>query len=154
MVSGVLVHDVEGNATGLHGSCLGGALCAMGHQICKSPEVCTGVDGSASSLDGFSQAMSFGVSTDVLLFSDINESLVNHYRVHKRGLPHLTFRKDYLTCLRAFVSRAAALSQGDMVSPVQSSPVSMRHARSSEQEPESLRKDQTCPSTDSSHTST
>ena len=75
-----------------------------------------------------------GVSTDVLLFSEVNESLVHHYRVHKRGLPHLTFRRDYL---QVFVSQAAALSQGDMVSPVQSSPVSMRHARSSEQESES-----------------
>ena len=40
-----------------------------------------------------------GLFTDVLLFSEINESLVHHYRVHKRGLPHLAFRKDYLTCL-------------------------------------------------------
>ena len=38
------------------------------------------------------------------------------------------------------MSQAAALSQGDMVSPVQSSPVSMRHARSSEQESESPQK--------------
>ena len=69
-----------------------------------------------------------------LLFSEIHESLVHHYRVHKRGLPHLTFQKDYLTCLRVFaLSQAAALSQGDMVSPVQLSPVSMRHACSSEQ---------------------
>ena len=81
-----------------------------------------------------------GVSTDVLLFSEINLSLVHHYHVHKRGLPHPAFRKDYLTCLRVFVSQAAALSQCDMVSPVQSSPVSMRHARSSEQQSESPQK--------------
>ena len=77
---------------------------------------------------------SLGVSTDVLLFSEINESLVHHYRVHKRGLPHLTFQRDYLTCLRVFVSQAAALSQGDMVSPVYPSPVPTSHACSSEQE--------------------
>ena len=29
-----------------------------------------------------------GISTDVLLFSDIHLSLVHHYRIHKRGLPH------------------------------------------------------------------
>ena len=29
-----------------------------------------------------------GISTDVLLFSDISLSLVHHYRVHQRGLPH------------------------------------------------------------------
>ena len=37
-----------------------------------------------------------GVSTDVLLFSEINLSLVHHYQVFRRGLPHYTFRKDYL----------------------------------------------------------
>ena len=35
-----------------------------------------------------------GISTDVLLFSDIHLSLTHHYRVHKRGLPHIAFRKD------------------------------------------------------------
>ena len=39
------------------------------------------------------------ISTDVLLFRDINLSLIHHYRVHKRGLPHIAFRKDYLTRL-------------------------------------------------------
>ena len=42
-------------------------------------------------------AVHSGISTDVLLFSDINLSLCHHYRVHKRGLPHIAFRKDYLT---------------------------------------------------------
>ena len=37
-----------------------------------------------------------GISTDIMLFSDLNLSLVHHYRVHKRGLPHIAFRKDYL----------------------------------------------------------
>ena len=50
-----------------------------------------------------------GISTDVLLFSDINVSLAHHYRVHKRGLPHIAFRKDCLSCLRVFVSPAAGL---------------------------------------------
>ena len=76
-----------------------------------------------------------GVSTDVSLFSDINLSLVHHYRVFKRGLPHLAFRKD-LTCLRVFVSRAI----GDMASPVPPRSVSALHARSSGVESESLRK--------------
>ena len=35
-----------------------------------------------------------GISTDVLLFTDINLSLTHHYRVHKRGLPHIAFRKN------------------------------------------------------------
>ena len=81
-----------------------------------------------------------GVSTDVLLFSDINLSLAHHYKVFKRGLPHLAFRKDYLACLRVFVSQATALAQCDMTSPVPPSSVSARHAHSSEVEFESPRK--------------
>ena len=38
-----------------------------------------------------------GISTDIML------SLVHHYRVHKRGLPHIAFRKDYLSKLRALL---------------------------------------------------
>ena len=69
-----------------------------------------------------------GVSTDVLLLSDINLSLVHHYRVFKRGLPHCAFRRDCQTCLRVFVSQATALAQCDMASPVPASSVSTRHA--------------------------
>ena len=36
-----------------------------------------------------------GISTDVLLFSNIHISLTHHYRVHKRGLLHIAFRKNY-----------------------------------------------------------
>ena len=44
-----------------------------------------------------------GISNDVLLFSDIGLSLVHHYRVHKRGLPHVAFRKNYLSQQRALI---------------------------------------------------
>ena len=37
-----------------------------------------------------------GISNDVLLFSDIGLSLVHHYRVHRRSLPHVAFRRNYL----------------------------------------------------------
>ena len=40
-----------------------------------------------------------GISTDILLSSDLNLSLTHHYRVHKRGLPHIFFRKDYMSKL-------------------------------------------------------
>ena len=69
----------------------------------------------------------WGVSTDVLLFSDIHLSLVHHYRVFKLGLPHYAFRRDYLTCLRVFVA------QCDLASPVPGSSVSLRHARPCDQ---------------------
>ena len=79
------------------------------------------------------------ISTDVLLFNDIHLSLTHHYRVHKRGLPHIAFMKTYLTRLHALVSKASGQSLGDMSSPVKSSPVSSRHARSAEREPETPR---------------
>ena len=75
-----------------------------------------------------------GISTDVLLFSGIHLSLTHHYRVHKRGLPHIAFRKDYLTRLRVSMSQAAARSRRDIMSPVPSGPVSTHHAHSAELE--------------------
>ena len=70
-----------------------------------------------------------GVSTDVLLFSEINISLVHHYRVFRRGLPHYAFRKDYLTRLRMFVSQASAMAQCALPSPVPASSGSPRNVR-------------------------
>ena len=79
------------------------------------------------------------ILTDVLLFSDIHLSLTHHYRVHKRGLQHIAFKKNYLTRLRVSVSQAAGQSRRDITSPVTSSPVSTRHARSAERESETSR---------------
>ena len=81
-----------------------------------------------------------GTSTDVLLFSDIHLSLTRHFRVHKRRLLHIAFRKEYLTRLRVSMSQAAGRSGRDMMSPVPSNPVPTRHARSAEQDSESSRK--------------
>ena len=97
------------------------------------------MDSSAPGLVRFAHGQSFRISTDVLLFSDINLSLTHHYRIHKRGLPHIAFRKDYLTRLRVFMSQAAARSRRDMMSPVPSGTLSTRHARSAELESESPR---------------
>ena len=74
-----------------------------------------------------------GILTDVLLFSDINLSLVHHYRIHMRGLPHIAFRKNYMARLRALLPPAVAQSREEMLSPVSSGPVSVCHARSAEQ---------------------
>ena len=49
------------------------------------------------------------ISTDVLLFSDIGLSLVHHYMVRKRGLPHITFRRNYLSQLRALLQLPTVL---------------------------------------------
>ena len=34
-----------------------------------------------------------GISNDILLLSDIGLSLTHHYRVHRRGVPHVAFRR-------------------------------------------------------------
>ena len=50
-----------------------------------------------------------GISNDVLLFSDIGLSMVHHYRVHKRGLPHVAFRRNYMSQLRAVLPLPAVM---------------------------------------------
>ena len=44
-----------------------------------------------------------GISTDMLLFSEVGMPLMQHYRVYKGGLPHAVFRTDYLPRLRALL---------------------------------------------------
>ena len=58
-----------------------------------------------------------GISTDVLLFSNIHLSLVHHYRIHKRGLPHIAFRRNYLLQLRALLPLPVAPPTARVVSP-------------------------------------
>ena len=49
-----------------------------------------------------------GISNDILLFSDIGLSLAHHYRVHKKGVPHVAFRKNYMSQLRTMPPLPAA----------------------------------------------
>ena len=44
-----------------------------------------------------------GISTDMLLFSEVGLSLTQHYRVYKGGLPHAVFRTDYMERLRSLL---------------------------------------------------
>ena len=44
-----------------------------------------------------------GISTDMLLFSEVGIPLTQHYRVYKGGLPHAVFRTDYLPRLRSLL---------------------------------------------------
>ena len=54
-----------------------------------------------------------GISNDILLFSDIGLSLTYHYRVHRRGVPHVTFRRNYMSQLRALLPLPAVpLTEG------------------------------------------
>ena len=81
-----------------------------------------------------------GVSTDVLLFSEIHLSLSHHYRVFCRGLPHFAFRRDYLDRLWIFVSQASALQQYILSSPALGSLGSTGNTRPGDVETGSPRK--------------
>ena len=50
------------------------------------------------------------ISNDILLFSDIDMSLAHHYRVHKRGVPHVAFRRNYMLQLHALLPLPAVKS--------------------------------------------
>ena len=61
-----------------------------------------------------------GISTDMLLFSEVGMSLTQHYRVYKGGLPHAVFRTDYMDRLRSLLR-----SPGQSGSPPETGRVSM-----------------------------
>ena len=44
-----------------------------------------------------------GISTDMLLFSEVGMPLTQHYHVYKGGLPHAVFRTDYMARLRSLL---------------------------------------------------
>ena len=44
-----------------------------------------------------------GILNNILLLGDIGMTLSHHYRVHKKGVPHVAFRKTYLSQLRAML---------------------------------------------------
>ena len=88
----------------------------------------------------WSDSLKASHSTDVLLFSDINLSLVHHSRIHKRGLPHIAFRKDYMSRLRTLLPSPVTQSKDSVLSPVSTGPVSLRQASSAELEVESPRR--------------
>ena len=57
-----------------------------------------------------------GISTDIMLFSDLGLPLAYHYRVHRGGLPHAAFHGDYMTRLRALLPTPPS-TNGEPVSP-------------------------------------
>ena len=81
-----------------------------------------------------------GISTDILLFSDINMSLVHHYRIHKRGLPHIAFQRNYMSRLRGLLPSPVAQPRDSVLSPVSTGPGSLRQASSAELVEESPRR--------------
>ena len=69
-----------------------------------------------------------GISTDMLLFSEVGMPLTQHYRVYKGGLPHAVFRTDYLQCLRALLPSPGG-SDEPSVTGYGSTPTSVRRQR-------------------------
>ena len=73
-----------------------------------------------------------GISTDMLLFSELGMALMQHYRVYKGGLPDAVFRTDYMTRLRRLLR-----SPGQSGSPPEtgsaSTPTSVRRLHRSSQ---------------------
>ena len=73
-----------------------------------------------------------GISTDILLFSEVELSLTQHYRVYRGGLPHAGFRTDYIERLRSLLR-----SSGQSGSPPEtgraSTPKSVRRLHRSSQ---------------------
>ena len=69
-----------------------------------------------------------GISTDMLLFSEVGMPLTQHYRVYKGGLPHAVFRTDYLQRLRALLPSAGG-SDEPSVTGYGSTPTSVRRQR-------------------------
>ena len=57
-----------------------------------------------------------GISTDILLFSELGLSLTHHYRIYRGGLPHAAFRSDYMTKLRALLPTPRSTT-GEPTSP-------------------------------------
>ena len=57
-----------------------------------------------------------GISTDILLFSELGLSLTQHYRVHRGGLTHAVFRTDYIERLRALLPPPRRM-EGEPASP-------------------------------------
>ena len=104
----------------------------MGNQVGQPGTLSSAVDGYTSGVVGHFDISTLGISTDMLLFSDIHLSLVHHYRIHKRGLPHVAFRRNYLSELRALLPLQVAQPADGVVSPDSSSSGSLHPAESPE----------------------
>ena len=73
-----------------------------------------------------------GISTDMMLFSEVGLSLTQHYRVYKGGLPHAVFRTDYMDRLRSLL-RSSGQSGSTPETGRASTPKSVRRLHRSSQ---------------------
>ena len=73
-----------------------------------------------------------GISTDMLLLSEVGMPLTQHYRVYKGGLPHAVFQTDYMDRLRSLL-RSPGRSGSPLKSGRASTPKSVRRLHRSSQ---------------------
>ena len=73
-----------------------------------------------------------GISTDILLFSEVGLSLIQHYQVYRGGLPHAVFRTDYIDRLRSLL-RSSGQSGSPPETERTSTPKSVRRLHRSSQ---------------------
>ena len=106
-VPGVMVHRPEGHTSGLMDHLRGAHNVPWEVKSACLEKFLPPV--SRKLWSDFLSAQHSGISTDVLLFSDIHLSLIHHYRIHKRGLPHIAFHKNYLSQLRALLPSPVTL---------------------------------------------
>ena len=102
-VPSVMVYRLEGHAAGLDGPCsrslnVPGEIKKVSLETLFPPWTVT----RQVYTDSLTSRHS-GISNDVLLFSDIGLLLIHYYLVHKRGLPHVAFRRNYMLQLRALL---------------------------------------------------
>ena len=69
-----------------------------------------------------------GISTDMLLFSEVGMPLTQHYRVYKGGLLHAVFRTDYLPRLRTLLPSPGGTEDPSVIGNG-STPTSVRRQR-------------------------
>ena len=112
-VPGFVVHRLEGCATGFDGPCCGSHKVPEEVQHIKLETLIPPWTVTRQVyLDSLTSRHS-GISNDILLFSDIGLSLTHHYRVHRRGVPHVAFRRNCMSQLHALLPLPAVpLTEG------------------------------------------
>ena len=125
----IMVYGVEGQPTGLYGSCSGVHDVPWIVKTANMEQFVPPWTVHRQVWSDSLKAAHLGISTDILLFSDFNLPLTRHYRVHKRGLPHIAFRKDNMSRLRALLPVPVVLPSDTASPPVELRNESPRRTR-------------------------
>ena len=117
-VPGVMVYRLEGCATGLDGPCSGAHRVPEEIQNIKLETLIPPWTVTRQVYMDSLTSRHSGISNDILLFSDIGLSLEHPYQVHKRGVPHVAFRMNYMAQFRALLPLPAVpLTEGGSPDP-------------------------------------